>query len=211
MDTGVVKAISLGDVATLRALLLEDPSRAERALSSGEGGKHLLPPLHLVCDAVFRKEIDGDRGLALAKVLLEAGVDPNRAYAKSGDTYLIAAASLGAERVGLELVERGADVGQRGLFGATALHWAALMGLDRLSTALVRAGGNLELRDERYDCTPLQWALHAWSEGTQGDRARLPRVVADLVAFGARVPPDALQHLQGEDDAAMRDALLPSS
>ena len=59
------------------------------------------------------------------------------------------------------------DVTPRGLFGATAFHWAAIMGLDRLARTLVEVGAELELADTRYDCTPLQWALHGWTRGTE--------------------------------------------
>ena len=59
-----------------------------------------MPPLHFVCDAVFRRLVTQEQALAMANVLLEAGVDADRVYAESGDTFLIAAASLGAERVG---------------------------------------------------------------------------------------------------------------
>ena len=69
-----------------------------------------MPPLHFVGDAVFRGLASQDAALAMADVLLEAGVDPDRAYARSGDTFLISAASLGAQAVGLRLVERGAAV-----------------------------------------------------------------------------------------------------
>lgn len=87
-----------------------------------------MAPLHYVCDLVFRGLVGQEQALELADVLLAAGVDVDLAYARSADTFLIAAASLGAEDVASRLVERGADVTRRGLFGAPALHWAALMG-----------------------------------------------------------------------------------
>lgn len=207
MTAAVRLAIEAADAELLRALVTEQPELAEALVTWGEGGKNRVPPLHFVCDAVFRDLATQEQGLALADVLLDAGADPERPYAKSGDTYLIAAASLGAELVGLRLVERGVDVRPRGLFGATALHWAALMGLERLADALVEAGAQLELADARYDCTPLQWALHAWKEGTGGRREGLPRVAAVLVLRGARVPPGALDELSSDADAPMKSAL----
>jgi hypothetical protein len=160
-----------------------------------------------VCEVVFRGLVDQQQALALADVLLAAGVDVDQDYARSGDSFLIAAASLGAEDVGLRLVERGADVTRRGLFGATALHWAALMGLERLTPALVAAGAALELADARHDCTPLQWGLYAWGEGAAVRREGIPAAVRALVERGARVPAGALEGLAAPGDAPLRAAL----
>ena len=206
--TDVIRiAIEAADADALRALVAADPALAAENVTWGEGGKNVVPPLHFVCDAVFRGLATQDQALAMADVLLDAGVDPDLAYARSGDTFLIAAASLGAESVGLRLLERGADVARRGLFGATALHWAALMGLDRLTRALAAAGTELELADTRYDCTPLEWALHGWTEGTSGQRDGIPRAARALVELGARVPPNAAEELTEDSDAEMRAAL----
>lgn len=207
MTDAVRAAIEAADADALRALVARDPALAEADVVWGEGGKNVVPPLHFVCDAVFRRLASEPQALAMADVLLEAGADPERSYARSGDTYLIAAASLGAEGVGRRLVERGVDVTRRGLFGATALHWAATMGLDGLARALVEAGAELELADTRYDSTPLEWALHAWGAGTGGSRAGLARVASVLVAHGARVPSGALEALTEDADGPMREAL----
>lgn len=200
-------AIEAADADALRALVAADPALADANVTWGPGGKNAVPPLHFVCDAVFRGLATQEQALAMANVLLDAGVDPERSYAKSGDTFLIAAASLGAEGVGERLVELGVDVAGRGLFGATALHWAALMGLDRLARVLVEAGAELERVDTRYDCTPLQWALHGWTEGTNGRREGIPSVARVLVEHGALVPPDAAASLTAAADAPMREAL----
>lgn len=81
------------------------------------------------------------------------------------------------------------------------------MGLDQLARALVEVGAELEPVDTRYDCTPLQWALHGWSEGTNGRRERIPRAVSILVGRGARVAADALDSLTKSSDAELRQAL----
>lgn len=207
MTDAVRDAIEAADTDALRVLVAAEPALAVADLRSGPGGKNVFPPLHLVCDVVFRGRATEEQALAMADVLLEAGVDPDQSYTKSGDTYLIAAASLGAESVGLRLVEVGADVKRRGLFSATALHWALLMGLAGLTLALVEAGAELELHDAHYDCTPLQWALHGWSHGTSGRRDGIPAAVRVLVGQGARAPADALDQLSTEGDAVMRQAL----
>ena len=207
-DTAPVKqALEAGDADALRALVAADPALRDADVRFGPDDRHAVPPLHYACDLVFREVVSQEQGLALAEVLLAAGVDADRVYAKSGDTFLIAAASLGAEGIGLRLLEHGVDIHGRGLFGATALHWAAFMGADRLAGALAAAGGELELRDVQHECTPLEWALHAWTDGTNGSREGVPRAARALVARGARVPADAAAQLAGEDDGPMREAL----
>jgi hypothetical protein len=207
MTDSIRIAIEAADVDALRAQVAADNALADADVLWGGDQDVLLPPLHLVCDAVFRRLATQEQALAMADVLLESGVDPDRSYAKSGDSFLITAASLGAEKVGTRLVEVGADVTRRGLFDATALHWAAFMGLDALALALVKRGSDLELADAQYDCTPLQWGLHAWTDGTNGYRDGLPRVARVLVEHGARVPSDALGELTKDTDAVMRESL----
>ena len=207
MSHPVTVAIESGRVNDLRACLSADPEAAEHDVPSGDGSDNSFPPLHLVCDAFFRGQIDQEQSLALADALLEAGVDLGRVFPQSGDTYLISAASLGAELVGLRLFEHGVDVHARGLFDATALHWCAFMGLTKLAPALADAGSELELRDTQYDSTPLQWGLHAWTAGTNGCREGIPAVLAALVERGALVPPGVRERLQGEEHAALRSAL----
>ena len=182
-------AIEAGDAVQLAARVAEAPDRATSDLAWYDpkpDKTYRVPPLHYVCHVVFDKQVTPERALAMAKVLLNAGEDPGRVFAEtSGDTFLISAASLGVEDVGLELVARGATVDLRGTFGATALHWCAFMGLPRLAAACLDAGANIELRDKQNESTPLQWAVYAWSNGTNGNRAAIPATVRVLVERGA--------------------------
>ncbi len=207
MTDAVRAAIEAADPEALRSLIAADPACRDAEVRWGAGGKNVVPPLHFVCDAVFRGLATQEQGLALAEVLLAAGADPQRAYARSGDTFLITAASLGAEAVGLRLVAQGVDVTPTGLFGAGALHWAAIMGLERLTPALVAAGANLDAVDDEYECTPLQWGLHGWHNGTQGRRDGIPGALRALVQAGARVPPGSAEALVGDEHALLRAAL----
>ena len=200
-------AIEAGDADRLRDLVTASPALATDIIRWGPNGKNAVPPLHFVCDAVFRKLATEDRALDMARVLLEAGESPGREYAKSGDTFLITAASLGAERVGLELLERGADPRARGLFGATALHWCAFMGLPELGRACLDAGAPRDLVDKQHDCTPLEWALHAWLEGTNGNREGVPHVARVLVNAGSRAPEKAREQLASPEHRTMLEAL----
>ncbi|QDU68342.1 ankyrin repeat domain-containing protein [Engelhardtia mirabilis] len=209
MIARVRAAIDTADLEALRSLIAAEPELAEADVHFGEGGKNRVPPLHYVCDAAFEGKLDQGQALELADALLAAGVDPERAYAKSGDTFLIAAASLGVESVALRLVERGVDVTGRGLFGATALHWAAHMGLARLVEALIAAGADLDQRDDRYEGTPLHWALHGWTEHRASQRDRVPAAVRALLRGGARLPADICNGLGPGDDELRRALTEP--
>ncbi len=200
-------AIEDGDPSALRELIAQEPHLAHDPVRFGDNCENSAPPLHLVCDAVFRRLISQEQALALADVLLDADVDLTTTFPKTGDTYLISAASLGAELVGVRLVEKGADVHAQGLFDATALHWSAFLGVPLLTEALVGAGADLELRDSKYQCTPLEWGLYAWNQGTNGLREQVPAACAALLAAGAVLPPDAAEQLTGTDDGPMRAAL----
>jgi uncharacterized protein len=98
---------------------------------------------------------------------------------------------LGAEDVGIKLVHAGAKPELRGLFGETALHWASMLGEDRLVAELIR-GSNVNLRDEKYNSPPLGWAIHGWCDPPAGNHGRQRKVAALLVAAGASVEPDWL-------------------
>jgi len=120
---------------------------------------------------------------------------------------LIGAASLGGEDVGLRLLDAGARPELRGLFGETALHWAALLGEDRLVARLI-PGSDLNLKDEKYNSPPLGWAIHGWSNPPAGNFGRQRNVVACLVAAGARVEPEWLEDEKVRADHAMLASLL---
>ena len=114
---------------------------------------------------LFNGTLEKGKELPLVEALIEAGADLNfqreREDGKKGDTPLIGAASLGAEDVGIRLLDAGAKPDLRGLFGETALHWAALLGEDRLVARLIE-GSDLNLKDEKYKSPPLGWAIHGW-------------------------------------------------
>lgn len=62
------------------------------------------------------------------------------------------------------LIANGADINLKTdfarNFGQTALHSAAFSGQPDLIDVLVAAGGDLSVRDDAYDSSPLGWALH---------------------------------------------------
>jgi hypothetical protein len=206
----VKTAIRNGDAAALRQLLAQDSSRANELIRWGERKPCFTHPLHFISDMLFGGTLPKGREIPLVDALLDAGADVDfqrsREDGKKGDTPLIGAASLGAENVGLRLLAAGARPQLRGLFGETALHWAAMLGEDRLVTELIR-GSNVNLRDEKYNSPPLGWALHGWCDPPAGNHGRQREVVALLVAAGATVEPEWLGREKVRADPEMLAAL----
>jgi len=187
----VKTAIETGDAAALRRTLAEVPVRANELVRWGKDCRIATHPLHYVSDMLFNGVLPKGKELGLVEVLIQAGADLN--FQKAGkETPLIGAASLGAEEVGLRLLDAGARPELRGGFGETALHWAALLGEDRLAGRLI-PGTDLNLKDEKYKSTPLGWAVHGWCNPPAGNHGHQREVVTLLVAAGAKVEPDLLQ------------------
>jgi hypothetical protein len=179
----VKTAIRNGDSDALQQLLREDSSRANALVHWGKCSTH---PLHYVSDMLFEGTLQKGKELLLVEALIQAGADVNFQRDGKPETPLIGAASLGAEEVGLKLLDAGARPELRGLFGETALHWAALLGEDRLAGRLIN-GADLNLKDEKYQSPPLGWAIHGWCDPPAGNHGRQREVIALLIAAGARV------------------------
>jgi ankyrin repeat protein len=121
--------------------------------------------------------------LPLVEALIWAGADlgfqKEREDGRKSNTPLIGAASLAAEHIGLKLLEAGARPELRGMFGETALHWAALLSDDRLAERLI-PGSDLNLEDEKYHSPPLGWAIHGCYNSPAGKQGRQREVAALL-------------------------------
>ena len=185
--------------------------RAPTNSSAGEKGSRASPIRSILfSDMLFEGTLTQGKEIPLVDVLLDAGADPDyqrsREDGKKSDTPLIGAASLGAEDVGLRLLAAGAKPDLRGLFGETALHWAALLGEDRLVAELIIAS-NVNLRDEKYNSPPLGWAIHGWCEPPAGNHGRQREVVALLVAAGATVEREWLERNNVRADPELLAAL----
>jgi hypothetical protein len=202
----VKTAIQTGDADALSRLLSEDPARANALIRWGEKDRPRTHPLHYVSDMLFDGTLPKGKELPLVEALLEAGADVDFRVDEKQDTPLIGAASLGAEEVGIRLLDAGAKPEPRGRGGETALHWAALLGEDRLVERLIE-GSDVNLKDGEYHSPPLGWAIHGWSNPPAGNHGRQREVVALLVAAGARVAPEWLESEQVRADAAMLAAL----
>jgi uncharacterized protein len=202
----VKTAIRNGDADALRRLLSEDSSRANALILWGVNDCVRTHPLHYVSDILFEGTLQKGKELPLVEALIQAGADLDFQRNGQGDTPLIGAASLGAEDVGIRLLDAGAKPELRGLFGETALHWAALLGADRLAERLIK-GADLNLKDEKYQSPPLGWAIHGWSGPPAGNQGRQREVVLLLVAAGAKVEPKWLESEDVRANPAMLAAL----
>jgi hypothetical protein len=106
------------------------------------------------------------------------------------------------------LLERGMDITAKlRHHGNTGLHWASFGGHVSTVQLLLNRRAPLDPIDDAFGGTPLGWALHAWGNEPQGSPDRYYRVVALLVAAGATVKPEWLQHPTIQADAKMVAAL----
>jgi hypothetical protein len=203
IPTDVKGAIQAGDVNRLRELLAADRSRANALIRWGRNDCIETHPLHYISDASFEGLLDGAKAVPLVDALIDAGADIDFHKPGKGETPLMGAASLGAEDVGLRLLDAGASVGIRGLFDETPLHWAAHMGLHLLVRRMIDAGADVNALDRKYQSSPLGWALHGWTETPAEERrGQHDRVVRQLVAAGAHVKSEWLEskEIQGRPE-----------
>ena len=197
--------IRSGDADALRRLLSENPGRANELISWGDNCI-FTHPLHYVSDVLFNGSLQAGTEIPLIEALIGAGADLDFQRDGKGDTPLIGAASLGAEDIGLRLLDAGANPAVRGLFGETALHWAALLGEERLAKRLV-ASSDVNLRDSKYNSPPLGWALEGWSSPPAGNRGHQREVVLILVSARAHVESQWLNDAQVRRDPEVFAAL----
>jgi hypothetical protein len=202
----VKTAIETGDAAALRRLLADVPARADELIRRGKDCRIATHPLHYVSDMRFEGRLQSGKELPLMQALIQAGANVDFQRNGEGDTPLIGAASLGAEEVGLRLLNAGAKPWRRGLFGETALHWAALLGEDRLAERLIE-NVNPNLKDKKYKSSSLGWAVHGWCNPPAGNHGRQLEVVRLLVAAGATVEPEWMESEKIASSPAMLAAL----
>lgn len=198
----VKTAIRKGDAVALSTLLAEDPSKANVLIRWGGDKRILTHPLHFVCDMLFQNKLKRGAELPMIDALIHAGADLDFQRNGKGDTPLIGAASLAAEDVGIRLLDAGANPKLRGIFSETALHWAALLGEDRLAKRLIPVS-DIDLKDAKYLSSPLGWAVHGCYSSPNGNQGKQREVASLLVAAGAIAEPGWLQSDHVRNDPAM--------
>jgi ankyrin repeat protein len=149
------------DYEGIRQLLSNNPNLVNEGVPCDEKNTSKAHPLHRICDAVFAKKIKDEEAIEIAKILLDFGANIDGDKIKENkDTPLMAAASLHAEQLGIFYIENGANIHYADRRdGATALHWAAFCGRDKLVERLIQEKATIDQRDTSYNATPLGWAI----------------------------------------------------
>lgn len=147
----------------LEQALLNHPHLANEGMPYDELNTAMAHPLHHICDGVFSSKYSEEEALTMAKLFLANGANVNGGELKEKqDTPLIAAASLGADQVGILYMENGADIYHPGTHGGTALHWAAWCGREKLVKRLIEAGAEINKLCMDFTSTPLFWTVHGY-------------------------------------------------
>jgi hypothetical protein len=108
------------------------------------------------------------------------------------------ACGYGRTRVVAFLLQRSVNVGATP-HGETGLHQAAYGGHAAIVKLLLERKAPVDVKDRRYDNTPLGWALHGWLyPPPEAKRRNHVKVVALLVAAGAR---EDREWLENEEEA----------
>ena len=197
------RALDAGDVDALRLLLAGAPELADALVHCPPGADRAVPPIHHVCDLAFAGTLSREVARRLVAVLLGAGANPNGTLVQSGDCLLISAVSLCCPEIALDLMAAGADVRTTGLFGAAALHWAAMLGFPTLVMALIEAGAEVNQEDMEYDSTPLGWAVQGWTGGTNGGTREQPACARLLVEAGGHFNHEDVEGALKEDEQGL--------
>jgi uncharacterized protein len=144
---------------------------ADLLLARGAQGMNLVTAASLGKLDLVRKFLDSGAPLgSLAARTLPT--DPNDDWPADsarmkGDVIsdsFYGACRNGHTAVAAALLGRGADVNAKGVFGGTALHWAAINGHKDTVAFLVAHGADLTIRDSKFDSTPDGWAAEGEHE-----------------------------------------------
>jgi ankyrin repeat protein len=137
---------------------------ADLLLARGAKGMNLVVAASLGKLDLVREFLDS--GAPLTSLGKPAPVEPDDHWVADsarmkGDVIshvFYCACRNGQTAVAALLLERGADVNAKGVFGGTGLHWAAIYGHKDTVEFLVAHGADLTIRDAKFDSTPEGWA-----------------------------------------------------
>ena len=202
--SALLHCLETQDAHALSHLLARQPHLTNAPVVEGDHAPH---PIHAVCDRVFDGRLESAKGLDFANALISAGADLDAIHPGNGDTLLISAISLSCPAIAHRLLDKGANPDPRGVFGATALHWAAIMGMPDLVKRLIDHGVYIFLRDTQYQGTPLGWAVQGRLDPPPGARGGQVDCAALLVAAGLQPEAEWSASEQIQSDAALCSAL----
>ena len=174
LDAGadIEAATSWGATPLDWAVSMGATSVADLLLARGARGMNLVSAASLGTLELVRSLLDSGAPLeSLGRRIIPPEPDDHwvaGSAAMRGD--VISDAFYGACRnghtaVAALLLDRGADVNAVGVFGGTALHWAAINGHLETVAFLVAHGADLTIRDAKFDATPEGWAIEGGHDG----------------------------------------------
>jgi len=102
------------------------------------------------------------------------------------------------------LLQREMKVDARLRHNETGLHWAAHTGHAAIVQLLLDRSAPIEVKEERFGGTPLDWALHGWGEPERAQRESYYEIVALLVRAGAKLDPGWLENIENRYPVAER-------
>jgi hypothetical protein len=167
-------------------LIRENPPLANQGIQNPFDNRSTRKahPLHRIADAIFSAQLTEEEGIRVAKIFLDNGASINGEEQK--DTPLIAAASLHADKLGIFYTERGADIRRADhQDGATALHWAAYCGRDKLVEKLVACGAALDQPDNWHAATAIGWAVQPLQRNDRSNIYNQVSCIKILLVAGA--------------------------
>jgi uncharacterized protein len=137
---------------------------ADLLLSRGAKGMNLVIAASLGKLDLVRKFLDS--GAPLASLAKPAPTEPDDHWVPDsacmkGDVIshvFYCACRNGQTAVAELLLERGANINAKGVFGGSSLHWAAINGHRDTVEFLTAHGADLTIRDAKFDSTPEGWA-----------------------------------------------------
>ena len=203
--------IERGDADAVSAALNADGALANSTVHWYLNQPNESDPLHFVSDCVGNGLLTNEREGEIASLLLAHGALINGSPGR--EPPLIAAASLGADRVARVLIEAGADLEATALFGARALHWAAWTGASAVVAMLIAKRAEMEMRCTEFGATPLFWAVHGYGPHGPDEKQDQIGAARALIEAGAEIATankhgeSALEMARRYDNAAMYELL----
>ena len=207
--------IESGHLQELQRALASNSDLANRTITWFLNQENKSDPLHYVSDCVFNEWLSEELAAEIAALLLGHGALVDGSDRR--ESPLVGATSLGVESVAALLIEAGADIEARSVFGARALHWAASIGLPETTAKLIKRGAEIEAKCTEFGATPLYWAAHAM--GPNGPAKRRDPVGAAKLLLEAGADVNAtnkegmsvLECSRGAESNELYSLLLPYS
>lgn len=210
MGQTVKKLIEQKEANGLRKLLANNPELSNQGITIPYDlfCRTKAHPLHRICDAVFAHKMTDEEAITLARIFLEFGAAVN---GYNDGSPLLAAASLHAEQLGIFYIDNGADIN---IFSdnASALHWAAFCGRDKLVDKLIKSNAVLDQPDKTYHSTPLGWAIHCLASNDEGNRHNQSACIKLLLKARADIKKLSVEakenlHSFADNDNELKDIL----